>query len=211
MSPYTNNIKCGAYTIGVYAPLLSEVDISLFTEYAFRAHCAVAFPCLTHSDALPQTLHPTCTNTNKSTYTATCEPTPCSAMPYGDSSDNAIASAPPRTNNTMRSMCMRAVSYEAYKARKVPFITHPVKVFDDDTCKPLYRLVEPHELDMLIVPLVGFNHQGQRLGYGGGFYDRYLPLLADQCVVIGVGFTEQYSAYIPTEPYDITLPTIISA
>src|SRR4051794_14507457 len=42
--------------------------------------------------------------------------------------------------------------------------------------------------DILVVPLVGFDGQGYRLGYGGGFYDRTIAAMPEQPRTIGVGF-----------------------
>ncbi|MBI3208488.1 MAG: hypothetical protein HYZ37_06260, partial [Candidatus Solibacter usitatus] len=49
--------------------------------------------------------------------------------------------------------------------------------------------------DTLLVPLLGFDRQGYRLGYGGGYYDRTLAAATDRPLLVGVGFEQ---ALIPT-------------
>ncbi|HGJ5858315.1 MAG TPA: 5-formyltetrahydrofolate cyclo-ligase [Arsenophonus nasoniae] len=67
------------------------------------------------------------------------------------------------------------------------------------------------QLDVLFVPLVAFDKQGQRLGMGGGFYDR---LLSDwhkkHFYPIGLAHDCQLVDKIPTAPWDIPLPEIIT-
>ena len=111
-------------------------------------------------------------------------------------------------------MRMRAVDERDYVARPAPFIARPVAVFDpcegaDATSS--FPLVAADEIDLIAVPLVAFDARGNRLGYGGGNYDRYLPQLRPDCRVIGVAFAEQQVAAVPTDPHDRPLPRIISA
>lgn len=66
--------------------------------------------------------------------------------------------------------------------------------------------------DTLIVPLVGFDATCNRLGYGGGFYDRTLARLkAGRAVrAIGLAFDAQRLPGIPAEPTDIALECIVT-
>ena len=48
-------------------------------------------------------------------------------------------------------------------------------------------------------------------GYGGGCYDRYLPMLSPACQIIGIAFDEQRVDHVPTDAHDLPLPHIISA
>lgn len=66
--------------------------------------------------------------------------------------------------------------------------------------------------DTLIVPLVGFDAACNRLGYGGGFYDRTLARLAASGPVraIGFAFAAQELPLLPTEPTDIALDAIVT-
>lgn len=61
--------------------------------------------------------------------------------------------------------------------------------------------------DWLLVPLLAFDRQGGRLGYGGGYYDRTLALLGS-AGRLGVAYAAQEIARIPTGPHDIRLPAI---
>lgn len=107
-------------------------------------------------------------------------------------------------------MCMRTVA--AGDVSATPFITHPTRAFaatdiDNNRCP----IVPAAELDMVVVPLVAFDRTGARLGYGGGCYDRYLPMLSPACQIVGIAFDEQRVEHVPTEAHDLPLPNIVSA
>lgn len=107
-------------------------------------------------------------------------------------------------------MCMRAVS--AGDASEAPFIAHPTRAFaatDVDSIR--FPIVPAKALDMVVVPLVAFDRTGARLGYGGGCYDRYLPILSPACQIVGIAFDEQRVDHVPTNAHDLPLPSIVSA
>ena len=107
-------------------------------------------------------------------------------------------------------MCMRAVTVD--DASAAPFIAHPTRAFaatDIDSSR--FPIVPAEALDMIVVPLVAFDRTGTRLGYGGGCYDRYLPMLSPVCQIVGIAFDEQRVDHIPTDAHDLPLPHIISA
>lgn len=107
-------------------------------------------------------------------------------------------------------MCMRAVA--AGDASSAPFIAHPTRTFAAvDIDSDRFPIVPAEALDMVVVPLVAFDRAGARLGYGGGCYDRYLPMLSPACQIIGIAFDEQRVDHIPTDAHDLPLPHIISA
>ena len=107
-------------------------------------------------------------------------------------------------------MCMRAVS--AGDASAAPFIAHPTRAFAaTDVDSSRFPIVPAEALDMIIVPLVAFDRAGARLGYGGGCYDRYLPMLSPACQIIGIAFDEQRVDHVPTDAHDLPLSHIISA
>ena len=66
--------------------------------------------------------------------------------------------------------------------------------------------------EILIVPLVAFDRSGNRLGYGGGFYDRTLEGLRAQggCLAIGFAYGAQEAADLPLEPTDQPLDLIVT-
>lgn len=64
--------------------------------------------------------------------------------------------------------------------------------------------------DLLVVPLVGFDNQGYRLGYGGGFYDRTIAAMQERPRTIGVGFEFGRLTTIYPQPHDISLERIVT-
>ena len=65
---------------------------------------------------------------------------------------------------------------------------------------------------VLLVPLVGFDVNKNRIGYGGGFYDRTINFLKKEknILSIGIGFDEQEFKNIPVEKNDMKLDMIIT-
>jgi 5-formyltetrahydrofolate cyclo-ligase len=61
---------------------------------------------------------------------------------------------------------------------------------------------------LLLVPLLAFDKAGNRLGYGGGFYDRTLAAL--NIPAIGIAYAGQEVSSIPAEPHDRRLDTLLT-
>jgi 5-formyltetrahydrofolate cyclo-ligase len=70
-------------------------------------------------------------------------------------------------------------------------------------------IIEPEQVDLILVPCVGCDYQGYRLGYGGGYYDRLLssPEWAMK-PTIGIVFNFAYLSELPIESWDKPLQAI---
>jgi len=69
------------------------------------------------------------------------------------------------------------------------------------------------ELDLILMPLVGFDHAGNRLGMGGGFYDRTLATLKNRPGkpwLVGAAFELQRHPGLPHAPWDIPLDYMLT-
>lgn len=180
-------------TIAVYAALRFEVDLDRFIRGAYAFGYRIVFPCMIPNDS-----------------------------PAG-------------------AICMRSVSCNNYLGGNVPFIVDPRRAWGpavteehqsqtstragatrrfipsrvkgsvppkDDTRFPV---VPPQEIDLLIIPATAFDEQGNRLGYGRGSYDRYLPQLRQDCHLLGVAFAEQEVSEVPCEAHDVKIPEFVVA
>jgi 5-formyltetrahydrofolate cyclo-ligase len=92
-----------------------------------------------------------------------------------------------------------------------------------DLTRNQYGIIEPNSrrllnarwLDVVILPLVGFDGAGHRLGMGGGYYDATLAFLRSRKVwrkpyLIGLAFECQRAQLIPSEPWDIRLNAVLT-
>ena len=69
-------------------------------------------------------------------------------------------------------------------------------------------LVEPGDIDLAVVPCATGNAKGRRLGYGGGYYDRYLP--RTRCPAVLLCRTHIMREDIPMEDHDVVMDYLIT-
>ena len=72
------------------------------------------------------------------------------------------------------------------------------------------QLLEPFQLDLVLVPLLGFDRRGNRLGHGGGYYDRSFAFLNEQVrptepLLVGIGYAFQELPQIDEYDWDVPL------
>ncbi|NYT05215.1 MAG: 5-formyltetrahydrofolate cyclo-ligase [Methanomicrobiales archaeon] len=68
---------------------------------------------------------------------------------------------------------------------------------------------DPECIQAAVIPLIGFDAAGNRIGYGAGYYDRYLSQ-SPHVVKIGIGFSCQEAERIPCEDFDIRMDYIVT-
>ncbi|MCE9679373.1 5-formyltetrahydrofolate cyclo-ligase [Shewanella sp. AS1] len=74
------------------------------------------------------------------------------------------------------------------------------------------QMILPHQLDLVITPLVAFDSSGQRMGMGGGFYDRTLANWQQSGKPLPIGYAHdcQKVSQLKSEYWDVPLPMIIT-
>ncbi len=71
-------------------------------------------------------------------------------------------------------------------------------------------IVPPGEIGIILVPGLAFTKHGDRLGRGGGFYDRYLASLPSTTFKLGVCFAVQIVQTLPIEPHDQQMDAVVT-
>ncbi len=69
---------------------------------------------------------------------------------------------------------------------------------------------KPSDIDLVIIPGVAFTKRGERLGYGGGYYDRIIPLMSKNPPIIAPAFDLQIIDSLPVENHDQKVNKIIT-
>ena len=75
------------------------------------------------------------------------------------------------------------------------------------------ELLEPFQLDLVFVPLLGFDRRGHRLGHGGGYYDRSFAFLNEQVrptepLLVGIAYAFQELPEVGNKAWDVPLDFI---
>lgn len=71
-------------------------------------------------------------------------------------------------------------------------------------------VVAPEEFDMVLVPLLAFDLQGNRAGYGKGYYDRFLARCRPDCLKVGLSYFEAVDLLEDANEFDIPLDLCIT-
>lgn len=100
----------------------------------------------------------------------------------------------------------QAQQMDAYIPEQGVFITNRYGIREPDPAHS--KRIEKEEIEVILVPCVGFNGKKDRLGHGGGYYDRYLKDC--KALKIGIAFEVQKTEADLKEENDITLDMIIT-
>ncbi len=103
-----------------------------------------------------------------------------------------------------------------YKVLALPMVDEEIKFVRVNNLKELvkgrYDIMEPRgeiiEPDLILVPAIAFDEQGYRIGYGKGYYDKYLS--KHDCYSIGLAYDFQVLESIPHDSHDIRVNMIIT-
>lgn len=72
---------------------------------------------------------------------------------------------------------------------------------------PLFPL---SKIDLVIIPLLAFDHQGNRVGYGKGFYDRFLAQCRSNVLKVGLSFFDPVESITDANAFDVRLDYCIT-
>ena len=75
----------------------------------------------------------------------------------------------------------------------------------------IHKHVKPESIDLFLCPAYAYNDASQRLGKGGGFYDRYLLRKRPDAITLGVAFSCQKLSHthIPTDTHDLLIDRVL--
>lgn len=67
------------------------------------------------------------------------------------------------------------------------------------------EVVDPQDIDLVIIPMLVCDVKGNRVGYGKGYYDRYLSRCRDNCIKVGVSYFEPIDQVEDANEFDVPL------
>ena len=110
-------------------------------------------------------------------------------------------------------VAMPRIIWERHELR--PIVTHNLV---DDVMPSRHGLREPagdeevglEQIDLLVVPALGFDERGHRMGRGGGFYDRFLAEPKLRAKTVGITFHQQVLGELPVLSHDQAVDMIVT-
>lgn len=72
------------------------------------------------------------------------------------------------------------------------------------------EVTDPQDIDLVIVPMLVCDQSGHRVGYGKGFYDRYLHHCRPDCIKVGLSYFEPLDRITDTHQFDVPLNLCIT-
>jgi len=72
------------------------------------------------------------------------------------------------------------------------------------------RAIPAEEVELFLVPALAFDRSGNRLGMGGGYFDRLLKLASPRATIIGMAFEFQIVRTLPREKHDVPVNQIVT-
>jgi len=112
----------------------------------------------------------------------------------------AMQVAYPRMNvETTTMQAIVAAADEAFEANEFG-ITEPLGT----------EVLAPEEIELVLVPMLGFDKKGHRVGYGKGYYDRFLSECSAECLKVGVCYFEAVDAIDDANEFDVPLDFCIT-
>lgn len=124
------------------------------------------------------------------------------AAARAQSGDPCIICLPSIEADAMQGDARNGMVFRMYDSVRWPLVIGPHNI---PAPLPDAPLATP---DVILMPLVGFDAHGNRLGYGGGYYDRALAHHAARR--IGVAFDFQRLDALPAEPHDVKMHAVIT-
>lgn len=70
--------------------------------------------------------------------------------------------------------------------------------------------VDPLEIDLVVIPAAAFDKGRNRIGYGAGYYDRFLVTLRPDCLKVGIAYKMQILDKFSADVYDIPMDLVIT-
>lgn len=105
-------------------------------------------------------------------------------------------------------ICTPQKSLQAGKISNLTgLVKRPFNLYEPAPGSPI---IEPSKIDLIVVPGLAFDRKGYRLGYGGGYFDRFLAKITLPTYKLGLSYDFQLIPDLPIEAHDIPIHGLLT-